>query len=422
MLVFHLIIVGAGPSGLATAKRMNGKGYKVALVDSGKHVKVRDRNDWTDLTHGHGGAGLFSDGKFSFFPSATDLWSLPNQTGLRSAYDWTSQLLNSYGLDTPPFPADPTAFNVGYGEWVLKDYPSDYLSLDARLELTSNLVEDLEAELFVETEVLSARYNLDEDVFLVNLKDQNGRLLEASTRKIVIATGRFGPLRLRELTGIHTFKRLEVGFRIEQPSNKAFFRDMKQLDPKLRFRDDEGDVEWRTFCACREGDAVLTRTQGLWTVSGHSDCPPTGRSNVGFNTRILDEALAERTIAPAIAAMKHKESHFVLPINDLLSGSTEALDVFHRVYGPDLTRMMLRGLVNLTAKYPEILDAETRLIGPTLEGVGWYPKVDGNLRLEETPAWVAGDACGLFRGIVAALISGHYAGTSVLRDLEIAEV
>jgi hypothetical protein len=44
--------------------------------------------------------------------------------------------------------------------------------------------------------------------------------------------------------------------------------------------------------------------------------------------------------------------------------------------------------------------------------------VDGGLRLLDVPAWVAGDACGLFRGIVAAMISGHYASNFVLRELE----
>lgn len=35
----------------------------------------------------------------------------------------------------------------------------------------------------------------------------------------------------------------------------------------------------------------------------------------------------------------------------------------------------------------------------------------------ESPAWVAGDSCGLFRGIVAAMISGHYAASRVHASL-----
>jgi uncharacterized FAD-dependent dehydrogenase len=93
--------------------------------------------------------------------------------------------------------------------------------------------------------------------------------------------------------------------------------------------------------------------------------------------------------------------------------ATAALDA---VYGPALRAVMVRGVERLCNAFPEVDDPMTRLIGPTLEGVGWYPRTDGNLQLLDAPAWVAGDACGLFRGIVAAMISGHYAASAVLAD------
>ncbi|WP_030617042.1 hypothetical protein [Streptomyces fulvoviolaceus] len=417
---YDIAVLGAGPAGLAAARRLAGTGVSTVLVDGGRPVAERDRYAAEDLTRGHGGAGLFSDGKFSFFPSASELWELPRTDDLRAAYDWTCALLGSYGLDTPPFPEDPTAYTVGTGEWVLKDYPSDYLSLDARLRLTDDLVVGLDATVLNETEVVGAVHDPDADVFRLALRDSKGQDEELTVRRLLLAGGRFGPLGLREVTGQRSFRRLEVGFRIEQPAERAFFRDMTQLDPKLRFREADGSVEWRTFCACRQGEASLTETQGLWTVSGRSDCPPTGRSNVGFNTRILDETVAERALAPALAAMADEENHFVLPLLDLLAGRTEAVATFDRVYGPELRTAMTRGLTRLAEAFPEIEDAGTRLIGPTLEGVGWYPAVDGDLRLLDAPAWVAGDACGLFRGIVAAFISGHYAASAALRDPAIA--
>jgi len=415
---FDLIIIGAGPGGLAAAQRVTGEGFNVALIDSGRPVEERDRHAEADMTHGHGGAGLFSDGKFSFFPSASELWTLPRAAELRAAYEWTSELLGSRGLDTPPFPSDPTAYSVGSGEWVLKDYPSDYLSLSARLQLTADIVAAVDASVITRTEVASTSYDAASDSFRLGLRDAKGEEFELTAQRLILASGRFGPLGLRELTEQRSFRRLEVGFRIEQSAERAFFRDMKQLDPKLRFREQDESVEWRTFCACRQGEAVLTLTQGLWTVSGRSDCPPTGRSNIGFNTRILDESVAARALAPALAAMADEESHFTVSMTDLVTGEPAAVATFDRVYGPELREIMVRGLSHLAAAFGELNDEETRLIGPTLEGVGWYPKVDGDLRLLDAPAWVAGDACGLFRGIVAALISGHYAASAALRDLE----
>ncbi|WP_326615238.1 FAD-dependent oxidoreductase (plasmid) [Streptomyces scopuliridis] len=415
---FDLVIIGTGPAGLAAAQRLAGSPYNVALVDGGKLVGERDRHAAVDMTRGHGGAGLFSDGKFSFFPSASELWTLPRSADLRAAYDWTCELLGSYGLDSPPFPSDPTAFTVGSGEWVLKEYPSDYLSLEARLRLTADMVAATNATVLTETEVVKAEFEPATDVFRLTLGDSKGQESEVLARRLVLASGRFGPLGLRALTDERSFRRLEVGFRIEQSADQAFFKDMKQLDPKLRLREQDGSVEWRTFCACRDGEAALTETQGLWTVSGRSDCPPTGRSNVGFNTRILDEAVAARAMAPALAAMAKEESYFNLTLDALMDSEPETVATFDSVYGAELREIMVRGLSRLAAAYPAIRDNGTQLIGPTLEGVGWYPRVDGDLRLLDTPAWVAGDACGLFRGIVAAMISGHYAADSALLELE----
>ncbi|MFG2349679.1 hypothetical protein [Streptomyces phaeochromogenes] len=414
---FDLVIVGAGPAGLAAAQRLSGASCSAALIDGGKSVAARDRYAPADMTRGHGGAGLFSDGKFSFFPSASELWSLPRTAGLQAAYAWTCELLGSYGLNTPPFPSDPTAYTVSSGEWVLKEYPSDYLSLEARLRLTADMVAGTGAAVLTETEVVKAEYEPVADVFQLSLRDAKGQESEVVARRLILASGRFGPLGLSVLTEEHAFRRLEVGFRIEQPADKAFFREMKQLDPKLRFREQDGSVEWRTFCACRDGEAALTETQGLWTVSGRSDCPPTGRSNVGFNTRILDETFAKRAMLPALAAMADEESHFTVPMDALMASEPTVVATFDRVYGSELREIMVLGLSRLAATYPALRDSGTRLIGPTLEGVGWYPKVDGDLRLLDTPAWVVGDACGMFRGIVAAMISGHYAAGNALRDL-----
>lgn len=419
MDTFDLIIVGAGPAGLAAAQRLAGQSFRIGLIDGGKPIFERDRNAWKELTRGHGGAGLFSDGKFSFFPSASELWTLPSHSDLRAAYDWTCRILGASGLDTPPFPSDSTAYTPGHGEWVLKEYPSDYLSLDARLNLTAQMVAAVDATVLTEQEVVGAEYDPVNDSFRLELLHADGSSRQIVARRLILAGGRFLPLRLHNITGRRSFRRLEVGFRIEQPSDRAFFRDMKQLDPKLRFREADGSVEWRTFCACRQGETCLTETQGLWTVSGRSDCPPTGRSNIGFNTRILDESVAARAMAPAIEAMSEADSHFTVSLEGALRGDVETIATLDAVYGPLLHGFMRRGLMRLAEAFPEVRHETSRLIGPTLEGVGWYPDVDGDLRLLDAPAWVTGDACGLFRGIVAAMISGHYAGASALRELEL---
>src|ERR1019366_3046756 len=110
------------------------------------------------------------------------------------------------------------------------------------------------------------------------------------------------------------FRRLEVGFRIQQPARSAFFAECPQLDPKYKLHDRDRQLEWRTFCACREGEAVLSHTLGLWTVSGRSDCDPTAFTNIGFNTIIRDEEVAESVWSDLYARVRDKNSHYTLPL------------------------------------------------------------------------------------------------------------
>lgn len=417
MTEYDIAIVGAGPAGLAAAQRLSNTGYRGVLIERGRSITGRAKDTEAKLTQGHGGAGLYSDGKFSFFPSASTLWSLPNRNSLQGAYEWTCETLRSYGLDTPPFPPTPEAYAVGAGEWILKEYPSDYLPLEARIDLTANLVHTAKVDVFTETTVKAYTYSAARDTFQIELLQGASKPQILTARRVIVATGRFGPLGMK-LSNQHSFRRLEVGFRIEQPEPHAFFGRMAQLDPKLKLQYDAQKVEWRTFCACRSGKTVFTRTHNLWTVSGHSDGPPTGRSNVGFNTRVLDEDLASQVVGPLLTALSNSESYFNLSLNDILSNEFAATNKLESVYGTQLKELMLQGLQRLISKFPVINHPDTRLIGPTLEGIGWYPTVDGDLKLSDAPLWVAGDACGLFRGIVSAFISGHYAANAVLAHLQ----
>lgn len=413
---YDVAIIGAGPAGLAAAQRLSRRGRRIILIDQGHEIAERDKTAQAELTQGHGGAGLYSDGKFSFFPSATHLWRLPRREALHDAYAWTCELLNAYGLDTPPFPVDANAYTPGVGDWVLKDYPSNYLSLQARLEMVFGLVSSLDVAIASRTRMTSCRYDESAKRHHLGLQDTQ-RCYEIATKTLIWASGRFGALDIDDDIE-KNFRRLEVGFRIEQPSELAFFQPLANLDPKLTLRTASDAIEWRTFCACRNGRTVLTHTQGLWTVSGHSDGPPSQRSNVGFNTRILDEALAKRTIETITTALREPGAYYEIPLKAWLTGQEGATSTMDAIYGKEVAKAMLQGLRQLIHSFPAIEHDETRLIGPTLEGIGWYPKVDGELRIPERPTWVVGDACGLFRGIVAAFISGHYAASSVLEALE----
>ncbi|KAF2193982.1 FAD/NAD(P)-binding domain-containing protein [Zopfia rhizophila CBS 207.26] len=345
---YDVPIIGMGPAGLAAAARLSETPPKFAIADAGKAAQGRDRYCPHDVTCGHGGAGLFLDRKFSFFPSVSYLWSLPRADDLHNAYDWTCGILSAAGLDTPPFPKDPNAYSVGgpgTEEWVLKAYPSDYLSLEARLQLVSDMVNSVNGTLYNENHVEEISYNPISNTFTALAKDgKNGKATVLLARRILLATGRFGPLERVCSASLDIIR--SGGWRSDSAFSKASTKPSSATcdswTPKLRIKEVNGGVEWRTFCVCRQGETCFTQTDGLWTVSGRQ-----------------------------------------------LSAAFEALGE----------------------------DRDAKLISPTLEGVGWYPEVNSDLCLIDRPAWVAGDACGLFRGIVAAMISGHCAAASVINEL-----
>jgi hypothetical protein len=184
------------------------------------------------------------------------------------------------------------------------------------------------------------------------------------------------------------------------------------LDPKWIQRSADGRVEWRTFCCCRRGEVIETRFDGLSTVSGRADGPPTDRSNVGVNVRFLHPG--EATAALELVRQAAGEQPLRISASDLLDdpASNAVAERFGRMIAQDLAA----GLVVFAA------DLRTDLSGavlhlPALEGVGYYPAVDHTLKVAPG-IWAAGDATGVFRGLVPALVSGRLASVTAADSLE----
>ena len=70
---YDVIVIGLGPAGIMATLTLSQKGYRVLAIDRGKTYQMRDPQIPYDVANGFGGAGLFSDGKLSFFPAASNL-------------------------------------------------------------------------------------------------------------------------------------------------------------------------------------------------------------------------------------------------------------------------------------------------------------------------------------------------------------
>ena len=129
-------IVGGGPAGIAAAHALHRAGIPFELFDAGPPLSARRHDRAEDLGVGIGGAGLFSDGKFSFFPSGTHLYALPDRARFKAAFGAVAEMLACAGIGAPAFPGDDTAPDAALaGPFREKAYPSRYGSLAQRIRL-----------------------------------------------------------------------------------------------------------------------------------------------------------------------------------------------------------------------------------------------------------------------------------------------
>ena len=289
-----VLIVGAGPAGLAAAHRCQSEGVSFILIETGQSLENRQDQALEDLGSGVGGSGLYSDGKLSFYPSAHALWSLSAERLLREAYGWLQNLTVDLVGHFPPFPdvlyADDHSPAVSSQMFDRKDYISLVLGPKERRELVQRLLGPIRHRIRVGTRVGSIVKH--GGIFDVTLEHRDASIEQLKASRIILCPGRYGshlmPRISPELDTI--FRRFEFGVRIEQPLSSFFLRDDPTTDTKLLFSNPDQTVAWRTFCCCRDGVVLASRLGQLQTYSGTS-CSSSGLSNIGFNCRVLSASL-----------------------------------------------------------------------------------------------------------------------------------
>lgn len=420
-------IVGGGPAGLAAAAACQQKGISAIVLEQGGSLKSRDRHKPEEIGSGVGGAGLFSDGKFSFFPSATRLWRLRPKVELIEAYDWLVSLLEEHQLCAPPFPIEieegsPNKDAIRLCCFTSKHYPSFYVPLSTRYALIESLGRAAVTNLYTCCRVYAISWTSSQCIIRCRFKNGSNRDgLTISARALIFATGRLGPLFLETILSPAdlVFRRLEVGVRIEQPARDFFLRENSALDPKLIIAPARRELQYRTFCCCRDGEVVAVRIDDLVSVSGRADIAPSGRSNVGFNVRITSEPLAIEVWNDLKDRLVREACPVREPLGDFLQNARGPSAGVRAILGERLGGHLAAGLRHLMSQIGEGAFTKSILHAPALEGVPRYPSVSDSLRIGGAPIWVVGDAAGLFRGLTAALVSGYFAGVDVAAYLRV---
>jgi 2-polyprenyl-6-methoxyphenol hydroxylase-like FAD-dependent oxidoreductase len=290
-----VVVIGAGPAGLSAAAEL-ARTHDCLLVDLGRDADQRDRDDAADILAGIGGAGLFSDGKHSFWPSASALWTLPDQAVLADAFDRTAALLARHGVIAsawhPTTPDPPTP-----GAWHSKNYPSIYMSLPDRMAAIAELASAC-PQRWTGARVLAAAR---EPEHLRLTIARAGTLHDIHTKTLVVATGRLSPRWIRPwLTAAR--RALHLPPPRVRPAHRVACR--LPAVPAARAAPTPSSASATSTPRARPGPSACVATArsssaarsptsptiSAW--SGRADGPPSGRSNLGLLVRTSDEPLA----------------------------------------------------------------------------------------------------------------------------------
>lgn len=434
----RVAIIGGGPAGLMAGQALARHGVEFLIFEAGAPLCERKHNVAAQLGCGIGGAGLFSDGKFSFFPSGTHLYTLSDRARLHDAYGVIERQLAEVGIPAPSLHQEMGSdFCATGNNIVAKDYPSTYGSLAQRNALIAAIIRDFSANILTGTRV--EVIGTSSDRYAVRARGADGRMREEIFSHIVVATGRFGPQvlsRMMTTPVAMTDLRYEFGIRIEHPNGIGFLNKVKR--PDVKYILDAMNTEVRTFCTCRNGEVWMIPYAGTGALSGRSDGPPSGYSNFGLLARFtgcnfnkgrriwrhLQQRLAENPLATW------------QPLMEFLDGSSETRSIELRntqrpwfpqsqfrkgdiagLMHPELYRVLAKSVRILVEQFPDIATSESMCLFPAVEGVGAFPAMDAGLRGPGGRIWFCGDVVGRFRGLVPALVSGCYAGRAIATEI-----
>lgn len=404
---YDAVVVGLGPSGIMATLTLSKKGYRVIGIDRGRSFEKRDSKIPYDVANGFGGAGLFSDGKLSFFPAASNLWSNFEKGKLKEAYLSLQNEFKRIGYYIPKW----------QNHWTIskqrskltkrvKRYKTRYFDRKTCDDFIQDIYKRIQKDVILESEVIHITKN-NEGIFQVFLDKPTE--IPLTTKNIILATGKVGNriLNLFENVSFDTKSRFESGVRVE--TNYQNFRpyEFKQIDYKYIETLANG-AEFRTFCCCKDGQVLESNYIGNVSFNGSITSRSTGRSNIGLTIRIENE---DNKIADEIKACIRRQEVFVFDYNERYDYSR---DFF---IGPIFDQIVLEriGLIvkSKKGKY------KTKIYGPEIEYFGKYPEFEWNsLRINNENIWVVGDLSAKYRGLIAAMVSGIYAANNVAQTIK----
>lgn len=447
MKEYDVVIVGAGPAGLFTALELSGSKLEVLVVDKGRDIKSRPREE---VMCGVGGAGGYSDGTLNLSPYIGG--NLDEVTGDGAKSQELVERVDKiflkfgapkrrYGLDKDKAAAlekKAAAAGIKFINIVQQHIGSENTpKVIGRFE---KHLKEKGVEFLTETEV--------SDIIVekggctgVALADES----EIKSRCVVLAPGRVGAGWVDELIQNHkidfVYSSIDVGVRVEVPA--IVMEDVTSVsrDPKFHIKTRTYDDFVRTFCTNHKGFVVKEDYDGFIGVNGHARHDKRSQNtNFAFLVRIKLTEPVEDTIdygqsiahlATTIGGGKpiiqrtgdlrrgrrsHPDGIAENPVHPTLKETTPG-DISMALPGRIVTDL-LEGLELLDRVIPGVSADSTLLYAPEIKYYALKLSVDNAMETSMPGLYAAGDGVGLSRDIVNASATGILAGQGILTKLK----
>lgn len=409
---YDVAVIGLGPSGMMALKYLADNMVKVIGIDMGKSPYERAHMP-NDIPIGFGGAGLFSDGKLSFYPSGSKLWGCLPKYALKKSYEIIKGELSIYGCQIPDWSSEwskETSYDDRQAE---KQYDSIYFTREQSDSMIRTIFKNYKDHTLLDTRVV--RIIKRTDGYRIITSDTASDSIYA--KRLVVATGKLGNNLIEGIDDAILFKtRYEGGIRIETDSSNFGPSDYKKIDYKLIERPTK-DEEIRTFCCCRDGIVVESFYRiptkmiegGFTSYNGSIAEFSTGRSNIGITIRTENEdsEFCQEFIRALRTTRKKKIS--LREINEMHKNG-------NYIVGATTDKMLSRFIKKIIKSESD--NCNTTIYWPEVEYYGKYPLFNWEtLKLEGNNIWVVGDVTGEFRGLIPSMVSGVLAALNIHQEM-----
>ena len=287
ILVYDVIIIGAGPGGIFSAYELlqRDKKLKIAAFDAGHSLEQRHcpidgekvksciKCKTCAIMNGFGGAGAFSDGKYNITNDFGG--TLYEHIGRKEAFElmeYVDQINVSHGGEgTRMYSTAGTNLKKLCLQNKLKllDASVRHLGTDINYVVLENLYNEMKYQMdfFFDTPI--QKIEVMDDGYRVYSEDN-----AYDCRKCIISVGRSGSKWMEtvcEDLGIPTkSNRVDIGVRVELPAVIFSHLTDELYESKIVYRTEKFEDNVRTFCMNPYGIVVNENTNGIVTVNGHS--------------------------------------------------------------------------------------------------------------------------------------------------------